>query len=26
LDKACAAGRPALIDVVTDLDAAPSWG
>ncbi len=26
LEMACAAGRPALVDVVTDLDAAPSWG
>jgi len=26
LEKACAAGRPAVVDVVTDLDAAPAWG
>lgn len=26
LEKAFAAGRPALIDVVTDIDAAPAWG
>jgi acetolactate synthase I/II/III large subunit len=26
LERACAAGRPALVDVVTDLDVAPSWG
>jgi acetolactate synthase-1/2/3 large subunit len=26
LERACAAGRPALIDVVTDLEAAPPWG
>jgi len=26
LEKACSAGRPALIDVVTDLEAAPPWG
>jgi acetolactate synthase-1/2/3 large subunit len=26
LEKAFAAGRPALIDVVTDIEAAPSWG
>jgi acetolactate synthase-1/2/3 large subunit len=26
LEKAFAAGRPALIDVVTDIEAAPAWG
>jgi acetolactate synthase I/II/III large subunit len=26
LEKAFAAGRPALIDVASDLDAAPAWG
>jgi acetolactate synthase-1/2/3 large subunit len=26
LEKAFAAGRPALIDVATDIDAAPAWG
>ena len=26
LEKACVAGRPALVDVVTDLKAAPPWG
>jgi acetolactate synthase I/II/III large subunit len=26
LEEAFAAGRPALIDVVTDLEAAPAWG
>ena len=26
LEEAFAAGRPALIDVVTDIDAAPAWG
>lgn len=26
LERAGAAGRPALIDVVTDLEAAPPWG
>ncbi len=26
LDKALGAGRPALIDVATDIDAAPAWG
>ncbi len=26
LEKAFAAGRPVLIDIVTDIDAAPAWG
>jgi acetolactate synthase-1/2/3 large subunit len=26
LEKACTAGRPTVIDVVTDLNAAPPWG
>lgn len=26
LDRALAAGRPALIDVVTDIEAVPAWG
>ena len=26
LDTACAAGRPALIDVATDVEATPPWG
>jgi len=26
LEKAFAAGRPALIDVASDIDAAPAWG
>jgi acetolactate synthase-1/2/3 large subunit len=26
LERAFAAGRPALIDVATDIEAAPAWG